>query len=70
VNASGGSRAELAELAAQQANVDLSGGSQASIQAAGELNYNLSGGSRLTCGGDPAIGRSDASGGSEAVRGD
>jgi hypothetical protein len=70
VSGSGGSRAELAELVAQQANMDLSGGSQASIQVVGELNYNISGGSRLTYGGDPAIGRSDASGGSEAVRGD
>lgn len=70
LNGSGGSRAELAELAAQQANVDLSGGSQAAVAVTGELNYNLSGGSRLTYSGDPAIGRSDASGGSEAVRRD
>ena len=70
VNGSGGSRAELEELVSQQVDVELSGGSQASVHAAGELNYTLSGGSRLTYSGDPAIGRSDASGGSEAKKKD
>ena len=68
VNGSGGSRADVEELVAQQVSVELSGGSQASVQAARELNYTLSGGSRVNYSGDPAIGRSDASGGSKAEK--
>lgn len=64
VTCSGGSNVDLRDLQVQNARVDLSGGSQAKVNASGTLNVNLSGGSQLQYRGNPTMGSQDISGGS------
>jgi hypothetical protein len=45
----------------------LSGGSHATVNATGSLDYDLSGGSQLRYKGNPVIGLSTASGGASAA---
>ncbi len=63
LSGSGGSRADLPDFAVRDADVNLSGGSSATIRATGRLDADLSGGSRLECAGNPTLGRVDTSGG-------
>lgn len=64
VSGSGGSNINLQDLQVQNARVDLSGGSQAKVNASGRLDVNLSGGSQLQYRGNPTMGTQDISGGS------
>ena len=64
VGGSGGSNINLQDLQVQNARVDLSGGSQAKVNASGRLDVNLSGGSQLQYRGNPTMGSQDISGGS------
>jgi hypothetical protein len=64
VSGSGGSNIDLRDLQVQNASVDLSGGSQAKVNASGRLDVNLSGGSQLQYRGNPTMGSQDISGGS------
>jgi hypothetical protein len=64
VTGSGGSNINLQDLQVQNARVDLSGGSQAKVNASGKLDVNLSGGSHLQYRGNPTMGLQDISGGS------
>ncbi len=66
VEASGGSKALLGSLSAQSANVNLSGGSQATVNVSGSLSYDLSGGAQLKYSGNPTIGHAATSGGASA----
>jgi len=66
---SGGGTGALEELIVESADVNLSGGSQATVNATDSLDATASGGSTLRYIGDPEIGREDASGGS-AIRPD
>lgn len=64
LDASGGSRLELLELSAGDADLTLSGGSNGRVTVTGTLDAQVSGGSRLQYAGDPRLGEVDASGGS------
>ncbi len=63
VNANGGSRATLSAIAVQKASVTLGGGSHATINVTGSLDYDLSGGSQLQYTGKPTLGSTKTSGG-------
>jgi len=56
LNASGASRLKLADFPLEQADVILSGASEAAIQVSGRLDVILSGDSKLYYRGDPMIG--------------
>ena len=64
LEASGGSHIDLTNFNLTNANVDLSGGSQATINLSGRLDANLSGGSQLYYLGNPTMGNVSVSGGS------
>jgi hypothetical protein len=64
----GGSQADVSGAAAAKATVTLSGGSRATVNVTGSLDYDLSGGSQLRYQGSPTIGRNTTSGGSSATR--
>ena len=64
VAGSGGSNINLEDLQANDASVDLSGGSQSIVNISGRLNAELSGGSQLHYKGNPTLGNVDSSGGS------
>ncbi len=64
LEASGGSRLNLPSFNATNAHVELSGGSQATINVNGRLDANLSGGSQLFYSGNPTLGNIDVTGGS------
>ncbi len=66
--ATGGSRSDLSDFPVHDANVVLSGGSQATINLDGTLNANLSGGSRLQYIGTPIMGDINTSGGSTITK--
>jgi hypothetical protein len=68
INGSGASRLDLGDWPVESADVSLSGGSNAVVNASSKLDYDLSGGSHLTYTGNPAISGSNASGGSAATR--
>jgi preprotein translocase subunit SecD len=61
---SGGSNFNLEDLQANDASVDLSGGSQCRVNISGRLDAMLSGGSQLHYKGNPTLGEIDSSGGS------
>jgi hypothetical protein len=60
---SGGANLHLANLQVQNATVDLSGGSQATVTVDGKLDATLSGGAHLYYRGNPTLGTIDISGG-------
>lgn len=62
IDGSGGSRFYLDELTADDADIALSGGSRASINASGTLDTDLSGGSRVEYVGSPTLGDIELSG--------
>ncbi len=64
LEASGGSRLNLPDFNTTNAHVELSGGSQATINVNGRLDANLSGGSQLFYSGNPTLGSIDVTGGS------
>ncbi len=68
VSCSGGSELDLSDFPVSNADVDLSGGSQATINLSGTLNANISGGSRLFYLGNPTLGNINTSGGSSIAR--
>ncbi len=68
IDGSGGSQLDLSDFAVGNANVNLSGGATADINADGTINANLSGGSRLYYSGNPVLGSINVSGGSSIER--
>lgn len=64
IDASGASRASLSDFSVVNAEVDLSGASQATINASGQLAVDLSGASRLNYTGNPRLESVNVSGGS------
>ena len=64
LEASGGSHLDLTNFNLTNANVDLSGGSQATISLSGRLDASLSGGSQLYYLGNATLGNVNVSGGS------
>jgi len=64
LNVSGASRADLADLTVDDAEVRLSGASEATINVNGRLDSALSGASRLYFYGNPVMGDTDISGAS------
>ncbi len=68
VNASGGSQLDLSNNTVMNANVDISGGSQAEINPSGRIDGNLSGGSHLFYSGNPTLGNINVSGGATIGR--
>ena len=64
LEASGGSHLDLTNFNLTNANVDLSGGSQATISLSGRLDASLSGGSQLYYLGNATLGNINVSGGS------
>jgi hypothetical protein len=64
LGASGGSRWDLFELTAQDAELELSGGSRGAVFVTGTLSVDASGGSRVEYAGSPQLGSIDTSGGS------
>src|SRR5262249_50706376 len=58
----------LAEFTADSAQVTLTGASQATVQVKGQLDYDLSGASQLRYGGEPKVGKQQATGASSAGR--
>ncbi|HEY79316.1 MAG TPA: DUF2807 domain-containing protein [Dehalococcoidia bacterium] len=65
---SGASHLELADLEVGNANVTLSGASDATINLAGRLDADLSGASTLEYIGEPTLGLIDTTGGSKVKR--
>jgi hypothetical protein len=68
LDASGGSRSDLSDFPVHNATVQLSGGSQATINLNDTLNANLSGGSQLQYIGTPTMGNINTSGGSTITK--
>ena len=64
IDASGGSVLDLSDFLTHNVNIELSGGSLATINLDGRLDAYLSGGSRLSYFGDPIIGTIERSSGS------
>jgi hypothetical protein len=64
INGSGGSQLDLETLPVDKADINLSGGSRATVNVNGTIDINLSGGSRVTYVGEPTMGDIDLSGSS------
>ena len=64
VNGSGGSQLDLEAFSVNNADINLSGGSRATVSVDGTLDVNLSGGSKVIYTGEPTLGDIDLSGGS------
>ncbi|MCW4053650.1 MAG: DUF2807 domain-containing protein [Candidatus Bathyarchaeota archaeon] len=64
IDMSSGSHLDFANFTSQNVNIELSGGSQATINLDGILDADLSGGSQLYYLGDPTLGDIESSGGS------
>jgi len=64
IDLSSGSRLDFTDFKSQNVNIELSGGSQATINMDGTLDADLSGGSQLYYIGDPTLGDIETSGGS------
>ena len=62
INSSGGSQLDLEGFSADNADINLSGGSSATVNVDGTLDVNLSGGSRVIYVGEPTLGDIDLSG--------
>ena len=65
IDASGGSQLELEDFPIDDASINMSGGSQATINISGTLDVDLSGGSWVKYVGDPEIGHLEMSGDSK-----
>ena len=68
LDASGGSDADLGDLDARDASVEVSGGSDADVRASATLDVKASGGSDVSYRGEPDLTR-DVSGSSDLTRG-
>jgi hypothetical protein len=68
LSCSGASEARMAYFTVDNADIDLSGASEAELTVNGKLDINLSGASTLWYRGDPTLSRFDLSGGSELER--
>jgi hypothetical protein len=64
IDSSSGSHLDFTDFAANNVNIELSGGSQATIKLDGTLDADLSGGSKLSYIGDPSLRDIETSGGS------
>ena len=64
IDASSGSVLDLSDFTVHNVNIELSGGSRATINLDGELSGDLSGGSNLSYIGDPTLENVERSGGS------
>jgi len=64
IQASGASHVKLADFSVADADINLSGASDATVNASGRLGGDLSGASRITYMGNPTLGSISASGGS------
>ncbi len=62
VNGSGGSQLDLGSLSVNDADINLSGGGNATVNVSGTLDVNLSGGSHVIYIGEPTLGDIDLSG--------
>ncbi|MFC1993354.1 head GIN domain-containing protein [Chloroflexota bacterium] len=62
VHGSGGSQLDLETFPVDKADINLSGGSRATVNVNGTIDLNLSGGSRVTYVGEPTMGDIDLSG--------
>lgn len=65
---SGAGDLDLHLLTLQNADLELSGGSNASVRVTGTLNVEASGGAQLAYYGSPTLGRMELSGGAEVNR--
>jgi len=68
LNASGASNLDLEDFPVQDADIELSGASEAKVVLDGTLDIDASGASRLYFGGSPTMGRVDLSGASSIKR--
>ena len=68
LEASGDSEVKLEDFPTVNADVELSGGSDAEVFVSGRLSINLSGASKLTYSGDPKLGSIDVSGSSSILQ--
>ena len=68
VDASGGAQLHFADYLVRDAEIELSGGSQATINLDGILNADLSGGSQLYYYGNPTLGEIETSSGSQITK--
>jgi len=68
IDASGGSRLDLSGFHANDASVNLNGGSQATVDLDGRLDCALSGGAHLVYLGNPTMGNISTSGGATLSR--
>jgi hypothetical protein len=64
ITSSGASHLELADFPVRKVDINLSGGSEASVKLCVKLDVNLSGGSKLSYMGEPLLGDYNISGGS------
>ncbi len=69
LDASGGSTADLSDFAVNDANVEASGASTATVNATGRLDAEASGASTVLYLGDPTLGRIDSTGASTIAAG-
>jgi hypothetical protein len=68
LDASGGGQIDLGDFSVVDANVEMSGGGRATVNASGRLDVDASGGSHVTYVGSPTLGNIDTSGGSSVER--
>jgi hypothetical protein len=68
IDASGASHVDLEDFPAQDADIELSGASEAKVVLNGNLDIDASGASHLYFGGSPSMGRVDLSGASSIKR--
>jgi hypothetical protein len=68
LDASGANQVDLAYFTVNNADINLSGASDASLLINGRMDVSLSGGSFLEYGGNPTLGNFDVTGGSELTR--
>jgi hypothetical protein len=68
LDASGASNLDLEDFPVEDADIELSGASEAEVVVTGTLDINASGASRLYFGGSPTMGRVDLSGASSIKR--
>ncbi len=68
LDGSGASQADLADFTVNDADINLSGASHASLVINGKLDVTLSGASSLEYGGNPTLGNLNTTGGSELTR--